>query len=80
MCSSRRFDTSDACPMARHMASDMGGCSYGGATGSLVGGSDPYIYYQLDYTVRPVLGTVFNIYTCTLFTCAFLYIYINYII
>ena len=80
MCSSRRFDTSDACPMALHMASDMGGCSYGGATGSLVGGSDPYIYYQLDYTVRPDLGTVFNIYTCTSFTCAFLYIYINYII
>ena len=62
MCSSRRFDTSDACPMARHTASDLGGCSYGGATGSLVGGSDPYIYYQLDHAARPDLGTVFNMY------------------
>ena len=58
-------------------------CSYGGATGLLFGGSDPYIHYQLDRTVHSDLGTVFNVYTCAsfiLFTCALLYMYIIYII
>ena len=67
--------------MAQPTASDLGGCSYGGVNGSLFGGSDPYVHYQLDRTVhsdpyihyqldRTVhsdLGTVFNVYTCASF-------------